>query len=125
MDERIERNGQARCFACAPLARLMEGLYDRAYSQYDAVIRAASELTESGALELLAGDCPLGEVDAVLRAERHFTVCHYLRCRSCGAVYFAGACIRGQPVFRREETLDEKKLGRLLWGRCGSYFDGR
>lgn len=125
MDGKPERNRPARCPACAPLARLMNERYGRPYSKYDAVIRAASELTDSGALELLAGDCPLGEADAVLRAERHFTVCHYLRCRSCGAVYFAGACIRGQPVFRQEETLDEQKLSRLLWGRCGSYFDGR
>lgn len=39
-------------------------------------------------MELFASDCPLEDTDAVLDAEQHYTVCHYVRCRRCGALYF-------------------------------------
>lgn len=110
------------CPACAPLAQCIRKARRNPHQGYDSVIQTAAELAADGSIELLAGDCPLEEADEVLRQEKHYTVCHYLRCRSCGAVYFVGACIRGQPIFRREEPLDHEKLSRLLWGRCGSYF---
>ena len=59
---------------------------------------------------------------AVLDAEQHYTVCHYMRCRSCGALYFVGACIRGAPVFRQVADIRKENLDTRLWGRCGTYY---
>ena len=73
-------------------------------------------------MELYAGDCPLEDTGAVLDAEQHYTVCHYMQCRSCGALYFVGACIRGTPVFRQVEDIRKENLGTRLWGRCGTYY---
>ena len=51
-----------------------------------------------------------------------FTVCHYMQCRSCGALYFVGACIRGAPVFRQVADIRKENLDTRLWGRCGTYY---
>ena len=59
---------------------------------------------------------------ALLDAEQHYTVCHYMRCRSCGALYFVGACIRGAPVFRQVADIRKENLDTRLWGRCGTYY---
>ena len=83
----------------------------------------AKELISQGKLELFAGDCPLEDADRILNAEQHFTVCHYLRCRTCGNLYYVGACIRGKPVFRRVTDLEAERVGFRLWGRCGTYFE--
>ena len=58
----------------------------------------------------------------MLDAEQHYTVCHYMRCRSCGTLYFVGACIRGTRVFRQVEDIRKENLGTRLWGRCGTYY---
>ena len=42
--------------------------------------------------------------------------------RSCGTLYFVGACIRGTPVFRQVEDIRKENLGTQLWGRCGTYY---
>ena len=110
------------CPFCGPLAARMEGATGGSYRQYDQILRALMELERQGGMELFAGDCPLEDAGAVLDAERHYTVCHYLRCRSCGALYFAGACIRGRPVFRRVEDIRKENLDARLWGRCGTYY---
>ena len=75
-----------------------------------------------GDMELYAGDCPLEDTGAVLDAEQHYTVCHYMRCRGCGALYFVGACIRGAPVFRQVADIRKENLDTRLWGRCGTYY---
>ena len=80
------------------------------------------ELERQGDIELYAGDCPLEGADAVLDAEKHYTVCHYMQCRSCGALYFVGACIRGTPVFRQVADIKKENLDTRLWGRCGTYY---
>ena len=73
-------------------------------------------------MELYAGVCPLEDTDAVLDAEQHYTVCHYMRCRSCGALYFVGACIQDAPVFRQMEDIKEENLDTRLWVRRGIYY---
>ncbi|WP_347477077.1 hypothetical protein [Enterocloster clostridioformis] len=62
------------------------------------------ELERKGVMELFAGDCPLGDIDAVLGTERHYTVCRYMQCLSCGAVYLAGG------------GYDERRSGRPAVG---------
>lgn len=92
------------------------------HCQYHQLLRELMEQERQGLIELFAGDCPLEDANAVLEAERHFTVCHYMRCRDCGAIYFVGACIRGTPVFRQVEDVKKENLDNRLWGRCGTYY---
>lgn len=111
------------CPGCGVLAgRLKSAGRDR--RQYSVILDMLMELEEKGMIELLAGDCPLKDAGAELEAERHYTVCHYLRCRTCGTVYFVGACIRGTPVYRQVEDLARENIDNRLWGRCGRHGAG-
>ena len=110
------------CPFCGSLAAQIKRSPNGSYRQYDQILCKLMELERQGCMELFAGDCPLEDTDAVLNAEQHYTVCHYLRCRRCGALYFVGACIRGTPVFRQVEDIGKENLGTRLWGRCGTYF---
>ena len=118
-----KRNEEKICRVCEFLSGSIEGDERKLYDHYDAFIKTAARLVEDGALELFAGDCPLEAVDDVLKTERHYTVCHYMRCRTCGAIYFAGACVRGKPVLRRVENIDNENIPFRLWGRYGSFFE--
>ena len=106
------------CPSCGPLAAQMKEASGGSYRQYDQILRELMELERRGDMELFAGDCPLEDTDTVLDAEQHYTVCHYMRCRNCGALYFVGACIRGTPVFRQVADIRKEDLGTRLWGRC-------
>lgn len=110
------------CSSCDPLAAQMKEASGGSYRQYDQILQKLMELEQQGKMELFAGDCTLGDTDAALEAEQHYTVCQYMRCRSCGAIYFIGACIRGAPVYRKVENLQKENLDTMLWGRYGTYF---
>ena len=110
------------CPSCGPLAAQMKEARGGSYRQYDQILQKLMELEQQGKMELFAGDCPLEDTDTVLGAEQHYTVCQYMRCRSCGAIYFIGACIRGAPVYRKVENLQKENLETKLWGRYGTYF---
>ena len=110
------------CPSCGPLAAQMEEASGGSYRQYDQILQKIMELEQRGNMELFAGDCTLEETDAALASERHYTVCHYMRCRRCGALYFVGACIRGRPVFRQVDDIKKENLNTRLWGRCGTYY---
>ncbi len=110
------------CPSCAILVQRLEEARRDPHKQYDPIIQLLMGMEANGTIELFAGDCPLKDTDEVLCAERHYTVCHYLRCRTCGAIYFVGACIRGTPVYRRVDDLQKENVSFRLWGRCGRYF---
>ena len=110
------------CPLCDQLATQMKEDSSISHCQYDRLLQKFVELERQGDMELFAGDCPLKDTRAVLDAEQHYTVCHYMRCRSCGALYFVGACIRGTPVFRQAADIRKENLGARLWGRCGIYY---
>ncbi len=120
MSQLFDKTGRGGCPVCSAWeSRLLEaGKAPR--REYMPIIEMFQELERRGVVELLAGDCPLEEAARVLEAEQHYTVCHYLQCKSCGAVYFVGACIRGTPIYRKVDRLDWDKIRRQLWGRCGS-----
>ena len=99
------------CPSCGPLAAQIEEASGGSYRQYDQILQKLMELEQRGDMELFAGDCPLDETDAALASERHYTVCHYMRCRRCGALYFAGACIRGS-IFDRSHSRPDRGLAR-------------
>ena len=117
--------GSGSCPSCEPLAARLREAAGNPHRRYIPVLQTAMELERQGALELFAGDCPLEEAGDVLEAEEHYTVCHYLRCRSCGAVWFVGACIRGEPKYRRVDDITREPLDTLLWGRCGCRWKAR
>lgn len=104
------------CPSCSQLATQMKEDGSISYRQYDQLLQKLMELERQGDMELFAGDCPLEDTGAVLDAEQHYTVCHYTRCRSCGALYFVGACIRGVPVFRQVADIKKGKSGHPTVG---------
>ena len=110
------------CAVCGLLAAQMREADRGSYRQYNQILHKLMELEQQGEMELVAGDCLLRDTDAVLDAEEHYTVCHYVRCRHCGALYFMGACVRGTPVFRQVEDLGKEKLSTRLWGRYGTLY---
>lgn len=110
------------CLFCGQLAAQMKEDSSISYRQYDQLLQKLMELERQGDMELYAGDCPLENTGAVLDAEQHYTVCHYMQCCSCGALYFVGACIRGAPVFRQVADIKKENMDTRLWGRCGTYY---
>ena len=115
-------NKKLYCPSCGQLAAQMKEDGSISYRQYDQLLQKLMELERQGDMELYAGDCPLEDTGAVLDAEQHYTVYHYMRCRGCGALYFVGACIRGAPVFRQVADIRKENLDTRLWGRCGTYY---
>ena len=116
------KNSNTGCSCCGSLAERMKEANGGSYRQYDQILSELIVLERQRKMELFAGDCPLEDTEKVLNSEKHYTVCHYMRCCSCGALYFVGACVRGRPVFRRVERLSEENLNVRLWGRCGRWF---
>lgn len=110
------------CPSCGQLAAQMKENSSISHRQYAQLLQKLMELERHSDIELFAGDCPLEDTGAVLDAEQYYTFCHYMRCRSCGALYFVGACIRGAPVFRQVADIRKEKLDTRLWGRCGTYY---
>ena len=118
----MEKELNKNCLSCGLLLTQMKKTNSDSYRQYNLILQILIELERKGEMDLFAGDCPLEDTGAVLDAEQHYTVCHYMRCRSCGALYFVGACIRGVPVFRQVADIKKENLDTRLWGRCGTYY---
>ena len=114
-----------QCPACSQFHRLLTAKAREPWKKYDQVMATAKDLVSQGTVELFAGDCPLEDVDDVLASEQHLTVCQYLRCRSCGNLYYVGACIRGKPVFRRVTGQETERIAFRLWGRYGTFFENK
>lgn len=118
----MTEESRTRCASCGLLEDLIKDKGENPSCRYDLILQRMRKLEEQGVIELLAGDCPLENAETELDTEQHYTVCHYLRCRSCGTIYFIGACIRGKPVYRKVENLQKENLQIRLWGRWGTYF---
>ena len=106
----MEKAWNKSCLSCSLLLTQMKETSSDSYRQYNRILQTLMELERKGVLELFAGDCSLEDTDTILEAEQHYTVCQYMRCRSCGAIYFIGACIRGTPVYRMVEILRAENL---------------
>ena len=113
---------EVKTLSCPSCTLLSAQASINSHRQYHQLLLDLMKRGRQGLIELFAGDCPLEDANTVLEAEQHFTVCHYMRCRSCGAIYFVGACIRGTPVFRQVEDIKMENLDNRLWGRCGTYY---
>ena len=111
-----------QCSACSKFHRLLAAKTREPWKKYDQAMATARDLMTQGTLELFAGDCPLEDADGVLASEQHLTVCHYLRCKSCGNLYYVGACIRGKPVFRRVTDQDTERIALSVCGGAAGRF---
>ncbi len=76
----MEKDLNKNCPSCGLLLTQIMEISSDSYRQYDFILQTLIELERKGAMELFAGDCPLKDTSAVLDAEQHYTVCHYMRC---------------------------------------------
>ncbi|MDD3923644.1 MAG: hypothetical protein PHP11_00885 [Erysipelotrichaceae bacterium] len=113
------------CDKCNSLKELYSNVINQPYQNYLPTIRHIERMVNLGQIELYAGDCLLEEVDCILYEEKHYTICHYLKCKGCNQFFFIGACIRGTPIYKTLDTLKEEKISNVLWGKCGTLFDNR
>ena len=107
---------------------IVSSAFQAAQPEHFAALHAMlNTMVRDGQLRVFAGDCPLEDMPDVLREEKHYTVCFYLECPSCGEVYFFGGCIRSKPIYKRvgntrRETIDSHLWGHRLWGSEGTYY---
>lgn len=106
--------------------KIVEVLFDSAASEprlnYVPVYRFIKELIKQKRIDIYAGDCPFEDALKVLGGEKHYTVSFYLECTRCYSIFFYGACIRGNPIYKKVENINKEKIDSLLWGREGLYF---
>lgn len=96
------------CPSCDQLAAQIREDISISYRKYNRILQTLMELERKGMLELFAGDCPLEDTDTILGAEQHYTVCQYMRCRSCGAIY------KNYPYHEPEEPQTKEQLWAKL-----------
>lgn len=92
------------------------------HKSYVPLLNFLQSLEEQNRIELFAGDCLLGEAIEVLYEEKHYTVCHYLKCTYCGQIFFFGACIRGTPIYRVVDNIANENLSNRIWGNVGTKY---
>jgi len=90
------------------------------YAHVIMLLKAAEEQNE---IQLIAGDCPIDEVFAHMEQEEHYTISHYFQCKFCSKYFFIGACIRGYPIYKILDALENERIESMLWGRCGLWFE--
>lgn len=110
------------CSNCKIVEVLFGAAVSDPRSNYVPVYRFLEELIKQRRLEIYAGDCLFEDVLKVLDGEKHYTVSFYLECTRCNKMFFYGACIRGNPIYRRVENINKEKIDSLLWGKEGLYF---
>ena len=113
------------CDTCSEFSKLLPKL-DSSSFDFSGALNIANSLIHQSKLSLLAGDCELSNTLSELSSEKHYTVKHYLQCCECMNIYFIGGCIRGRPIFEKQEKLPSKAtLNKTMWGRYGSVFQNR
>ncbi|MDQ0088594.1 hypothetical protein J2T12_002000 [Paenibacillus anaericanus] len=110
------------CKSCFVLRELFTAAISDAHQNYIPTISFIKEMIKQQRLELYAGDCPLEEVARHLSEEIHYTVRHYLRCKSCNHYFFIGACIRGTPIYKTIESINDVNV-KNMWGNYGSLYE--
>lgn len=110
------------CKQCSSIKALFETVGDNPHINYIPTILFLNGLESNNIIELYAGDCKLSEALNILNEEKHYTVCHYLKCKECGQIFFIGACIRGIPKYKQIEDIRDENINNLLWGKEGTIF---
>ena len=109
------------CDKCYILVKIFEAADSNPHSNYLPIISFIEKMIHQERLELYAGDCPIEEVQRILMEESHYTIRHYLKCKTCNQHFLIGACIRGTPVYRIIDKISGENIDNL-WGRYGIYF---
>ena len=94
-----------------------------AHMNYYPILKLLEAMEKQNRIELYAGDCFLDETERVLESEQHFTVCHYLKCKTCTKFFFIGACIRGTPKYKILRNLKNEDPTNLIWGKRGILYE--
>jgi len=110
------------CKLCSFVNAVFEGAKSDSVQSYLPVLMLLQELENQKRLQLVAGDCPVDDTRSHLEHETHYTIHHYFKCVDCGQYFLTGACIRGEPVYKSLKTLENEKLDKILWGKCGALF---
>lgn len=108
------------CEICESIQQLFNSRKN-SFEKYQLIMRSLTKLEQKGLVELYAGDCLLSEALDVLKQERHYTVCHYVKCQ-CENYYFIGACVRGTPKYHLIHQINESEINRKIWGKHGTYY---
>jgi hypothetical protein len=111
------------CQQCDIIEVLFKAASKDAHKNYYPVLRFLQALEEEKYIELYAGDCLLEDAMKILESEQQYTVCHYFQCKSCKAIYFLGACIRGVPIFKKIENIEQENLNNMISGNIGTYYN--
>ena len=110
-----------KCETCSKFEGIL--LNEELERKYDRCTKMADSLVKLGLLEIISGDCELDVASFELGTEKHFTVSHYLECKSCNQTFYIGGCIRGKPKFKVGEPIpDTATLKRAHWGNIGIAF---
>lgn len=72
----MERNNN-QCF-CYSISEQIKESSGNCYLKYNLIFHELMNLERQGVIELFAGDCLLENIDTVLGAEQHYTVCQYI-----------------------------------------------
>jgi len=111
------------CNKCNVLKELFKGAESNSHQNYLPVLAFIKEMVRQRRIELFAGDCPLEEVEKQLYDEINYTIEHYLRCKSCNQYFFVGACIRGMPIYKVMDNLNNINFDNTLWGQWGTLYE--
>ncbi len=111
------------CNNCNIIKTLFHSAKENPHENYIPVLRFLEGMETEKRIELFAGDSLLRYSLEVLNSEKHFTVCHYLKCPQCGQIHFLGACIRGIPLYKVIDNIDNEKLDNLIWGNVGTKYN--
>jgi len=110
------------CKKCSVISSLFDVAGDNPHINYMPTVMFLQGMEKNEVIELYAGDCLLRDTLNVLYEEKHYTVCHYLRCKECSKVFQLGACIRGTPIYKQIDIINKDHIDKLLWGNQGTMF---
>lgn len=111
------------CECCDIIKVLFKEANTNPHIYYQSIINFLEAMEKSEKAELFAGDTLLKDAVNILYEEKHYTVCHYVRCKKCGLIYFVGACIRGKPIFKEVKDIEKENIDNLIWGCIGFYYN--
>lgn len=115
------------CKNCSIIDALFKSASDKAHENYVPIINFLEALENEKRIELFAGDCMLKDAAEVLNEEKHYTVSHYFRCKDCGQTFFIGACVRGTPVYKTVDDIENENenVSTIIWGKLRQKYGDR
>ena len=110
------------CEECNIINIIFDVAIQGRHKNYYPTLQSLEALEKQKKIELFAGDCQLSEALNILKSEQHYTVCHYLKCSKCDQFFFLGACVRGTPIYKLIDNVDNENLSNIIWGNVGTKY---